>query len=432
MLYFNDDGTYKTHSAGEAWSVTSNDGDFRFEVRAGDEWAKDGSERSEITFGKTLELNQTYMMSYSFMVEPGAANTADWVNIGQLHGTPDAADSKVLAPIFAVQMDGEKLQIVMRTDANATTTARVADNILYTSTDDIVRGGWYDVQVEIKVDPSGNGVLNVWINGEQVVSYTGAVGYNDAIGPYWKQGVYRSEADETLAVHFKDFEVNTVDSLELKSTASNSLFTSTTTAADDLVAKELTIKDLTFDAYTIKGANKAETIIGTAKADAIAGLSGADSIVGGAGNDSIDGGTGADTLVGGAGDDLLLGGASVDVLYGGEGADTLVGGESSDVLYGGAGSDVFVLNLAKADQVMDFEAGIDRIALTNADSTTMIDLSSAVFTYGMMATEKGVGALHYDQPNGKLYWDATGGSTEDAVLIGVFQNHATLSIDSFL
>ena len=74
---------------------------------------------------------------------------------------------------------------------------------------------------------------------------------------------------------------------------------------------------------------------------------------------------GGDALTGDARADLLLGGAGDDVLVGGGGDDILSGGAGDDRMTGGAGADVFVVRPGGgADEVMDFEVGVDRLDLS--------------------------------------------------------------------
>ena len=75
--------------------------------------------------------------------------------------------------------------------------------------------------------------------------------------------------------------------------------------------------------------------------------------------------TGEGSLTGGPGDDLLVLGRAGGTLSGGAGADILRDGAGADTLRGGAGADVFVLTAdGKADTILDFEVGRDRIDLT--------------------------------------------------------------------
>jgi hypothetical protein len=110
---------------------------------------------------------------------------------------------------------------------------------------------------------------------------------------------------------------------------------------------------------------------------------GAGRMEGGAGNELLHGGDGADTLLGGGGIDLLYGGAGDDALHGGPGDDWLFGGAGDDALHGGpgddtlkgnAGADRFVFDAAEPghDVVLDFEPGVDRLAVAGADPAALL------------------------------------------------------------
>lgn len=130
----------------------------------------------------------------------------------------------------------------------------------------------------------------------------------------------------------------------------------------------------------------ANTLKGNGGDNILRGLNGADKIFGRSGDDRIFGGKGNDNLVGGSGDDFLRGGVSQDILSGGDGNDTLFGGTGKDVLTGGAGEDVFVfaranhsVNTADADEITDFEIGVDRIDLSGLN-VDLIYFGSAGFS----------------------------------------------------
>jgi Ca2+-binding RTX toxin-like protein len=77
----------------------------------------------------------------------------------------------------------------------------------------------------------------------------------------------------------------------------------------------------------------------------------------------------ANTILGGDGADTIVSGAGNDVVNGGAGDDVVTGGAGADILSGGAGADRFVYtatsdSVSVIDQIMDFEAGVDKIDLT--------------------------------------------------------------------
>ncbi|MDQ2103881.1 calcium-binding protein, partial [Azospirillum sp. C340-1] len=153
---------------------------------------------------------------------------------------------------------------------------------------------------------------------------------------------------------------------------------------------------------TLTGNEGHDTVVGGAGNDLLFGEEGDDLLVGDEGDDTINAGTGNDVALGGAGNDLiglgegddlatggegddtLLGEAGNDTLFGGAGNDLMDGGAGDDVLFadggadtlwGGAGADLFAFGRASGGSVvMDFQAGVDRLAFY--DGT--IDLGAVI------------------------------------------------------
>ena len=101
---------------------------------------------------------------------------------------------------------------------------------------------------------------------------------------------------------------------------------------------------------------------------------GDDLVWGGTGSDELQGGRGVDLMWGGSADDEVRGGEDNDVLHGGLGDDRVIGGSGDDLLMGELGADalegregVDTFRWTGADegvdQVLDFELGLDRLAL---------------------------------------------------------------------
>ncbi|HNY64459.1 MAG TPA: calcium-binding protein [Deltaproteobacteria bacterium] len=104
----------------------------------------------------------------------------------------------------------------------------------------------------------------------------------------------------------------------------------------------------TWDVNTVRSM----VVQSTAGDDLISGSSAPDIIDGLAGNDTILGNGGNDHLIGGAGDDFLSGGEGDDSLSGSPGNDTLDGGPGADTMTGGIGNDVYLLD-SPADVVTE-------------------------------------------------------------------------------
>lgn len=416
MDIFNNDRLTNLDNSEKAWSFSQQGENLRFELRSGETWSssKTASEsfRSEASSNVLMNFNTGYHVSYDFMIEPGAANTAKWMNLVQLHGSPDAGDSSTLGPVLAMQLQGERIRFVTRSDANATTTARPTDRIQFTDDTDIIRGKYYHVDMDMKLSPSGDGYLTVKIDGETVVKYTGAIGYNDALGPYWKVGIYREDVPETVAMHIQDFHVNGGSLAPSSPDQDPFLPWSTRTLPNADVATALATGTVT------KLTDGAESKTYNGSGQKISAGGGSDSINGGGGGDTIDGGAGADTLVGGSGNGLLFGGEGNDSLSEGSGNDVLEGGAGADTMLGGSGNDIFVFNNASegGDCIRDFKPTEDVIALSKA-GFGVADETQVVLVAGMGDTEAGKPALHFQDTTGKLYWDPTGGATDDAKLL---------------
>lgn len=208
MSYFSN-GRYQLQNSGQTWSYEASGDALRFEVRSGDQQGSDPNwkERSEIRDLNRLAFGQTYTISYSFMIEPGKANTASWLMISQLHQTEDAGESG-FAPVFDVVLRGERLAIDVRASTEKIMTkAPEIQKTIFLDSAAIVRGKWYDLTLTVKIDPFGHGLVDAWRDGVQIAHYQGAVGYNDARGPYWKMGIYRAEANENFAIDFKGLDI---------------------------------------------------------------------------------------------------------------------------------------------------------------------------------------------------------------------------------
>ena len=169
-----------------------------------------------------------------------------------------------------------------------------------------------------------------------------------------------------------------------------------------------------------------DRVDGEAGNDLLQGNLGNDTLDGGEGNDVLDGGAGHDSLVGGNGADALLGGAGNDVLEGGAGLDTLTGGAGNDTLTGGADADRFVLNsLSGIDEITDFVAGIDKIAINKSVFTAVTGAVSATPT-----TLAGLGgAFAYDGGSGELTYDADGAGGADAIVVANIGTGLSLAND---
>jgi Ca2+-binding RTX toxin-like protein len=82
------------------------------------------------------------------------------------------------------------------------------------------------------------------------------------------------------------------------------------------------------------------------------------------------------TVDGGAGDDDITGSRGADVLLGGAGNDLVNGGDGDDVALLGAGDDTFVWNPGDDNDIVEGQAGTDRLLFNGANVSENIDISA--------------------------------------------------------
>ncbi|TCS12471.1 polysaccharide lyase-like protein [Caulobacter sp. BK020] len=200
---------FQVQNAGQPWNYAVKGASARFEVRPGDSLPGDGKikERSEIATSLRMKPGRPYEVAFNLMIEPGPPNTAGWMTLSQIQSTPDPGEPGH-SPPFAIEMVGERMRIITRDDPNRvasreTTTYRAH----YTDSRPIERGRWYRMLIRVKFGPGGDGYLQVFRDGQQLVDYRGPLGFDDIVGPYWKEGVYREAAKEPFAARFRNLSI---------------------------------------------------------------------------------------------------------------------------------------------------------------------------------------------------------------------------------
>ena len=198
-----DDSAYTAQNANQSWNLSSPDADtLRFELRSGDHWSSSSwtdpatSERNEIAGQTVYPVGTQIEIAYDFMIEPGQTNSASgpgrWLVLGQMH-----EHNVPLSPPFAVEMvNGDHMAINIGTDNL---------QYVYTDPDPVQRGRYYSMNVKVKFDNNRDGFLSVWRDGANIVDYRGPIGTGAAT--YWKEGIYRSSAQESIAARFRNLKI---------------------------------------------------------------------------------------------------------------------------------------------------------------------------------------------------------------------------------
>ncbi|NUB18851.1 DUF4347 domain-containing protein [Azospirillum formosense] len=142
----------------------------------------------------------------------------------------------------------------------------------------------------------------------------------------------------------------------------------------------------------VHGGEGDDWLLGGSGNDLVGGGVGNDALFGGTGHDILFGEEGDDTLAGEEGDDTLAGGAGNDLLNGGAGNDVLFADGGADTLWGGAGADVFAFGRSSGGSVvMDFQVGVDRLALYDASMDLGAVIRSARVEGGNTTLDVGAG-----------------------------------------
>ncbi len=186
-----------------------------FELQGGDICrAIDGDnavvERSEFQVGLTMLFNTAYEITYLMRImaiDTATPGSPGWAVMGQMHATKDVLDIAA-SPVYSRETGLTRTLLYSRRTSKADPLlANPTQNVMY---NDLLPnwGSWVRVREQHKIDPTGGtGYHRVWHNDLQVANFTGNTGYLDAIGPYYKIGIYRAaDSKVKMSVYFYDFK----------------------------------------------------------------------------------------------------------------------------------------------------------------------------------------------------------------------------------
>lgn len=191
---------YSVHSARLSHNITAPEPDvLRFQVNHGDVWEDDWSryERAEIA-GPVYPADETLIVSYDLMIEPGEPSKSEWVVLSQFH-----ADDLDTPPPFAIEFSNEQMVVRIRWRRDG----EIGQIRLHRDKENLERGRYYRMHIRLRFADSEeeDGWVKVWRDGEVIADYEGPLGYG--YGAYWKMGIYRTQAPETLAVNVRNLFV---------------------------------------------------------------------------------------------------------------------------------------------------------------------------------------------------------------------------------
>ena len=203
--------SWNTDNGDGDWAVTSpKPGDIRFELRKGDiaQWDKQrahAAERDEISNSNhKFPLEEDIWLSFGLMVEPGPKVSSRWLVIGQLKASDDSGDRPASPPVGEELTAGDEFRITVRTATEKPLKHNPGYKTIFVDPA-FERGRVYRMVYRIKYSQKA-GHIQVWRDGKEIANFNGPVGYVSYTGPYWKFGIYREPAPETIAVHYYDIK----------------------------------------------------------------------------------------------------------------------------------------------------------------------------------------------------------------------------------
>jgi hypothetical protein len=149
------------------------------------------SKRSEISFGHNIELDKVYWIAFSMYVEDwGRLDRKDAALFGtQLH---PGDNSLRLSPVFSLYTAGagRRFKIQARWSTSPTPTRENSHTANYAERS-LPFNRWIDFVFRFRLNTSGEGFLQVWMDGERIVNHRGNLGFNTpGRNSYVKFGYY--------------------------------------------------------------------------------------------------------------------------------------------------------------------------------------------------------------------------------------------------
>jgi len=181
----------------------------RFELRKGDLFINNGKPdgfRSELKDKFRAQMGKEYWYRFSMFIPIDFPIHRNRLILSQWHGVAEYELGEVSrSPVLAQRFSEGKFYITLRYSEQKVQTSNNGIKKRIYKTKDLKLGIWNDFIYHINWSYQNDGFVNVWLNGKQIVSYTGPVGYNDKEGPYFKFGIYRNDIEETYTVYYDEY-----------------------------------------------------------------------------------------------------------------------------------------------------------------------------------------------------------------------------------
>ena len=150
-----------------------------------------GGKRSELSMAKNIEMDKWYWIAVSaFVHDWGTLSTSDDALFAlQLHA--GGGDGNLGGPAFGIYttQNGRTFRVQAKYSTSATPSDGNSTSLKFAEYP-MPFGRWADFVVKFKENTSGNGFLQVWMDGQLIASHQGSLGYNTGVNDYAKFGYY--------------------------------------------------------------------------------------------------------------------------------------------------------------------------------------------------------------------------------------------------
>jgi len=161
-----------------------------FQVTNSDPTTSNGK-RAELSIQPNIEMNRVYWIAFSaYVYDWGTLAANDAALFGtQIHTGDNQAG--VGGPSFGIYtgQNGRMLRAQVRYSESPNPSSANAVSVKYAE-HPIPFHRWADFVVKVKHNTSGNGLLQVWMDGEMIANHRGSLGYNTGMPDYAKFGYY--------------------------------------------------------------------------------------------------------------------------------------------------------------------------------------------------------------------------------------------------
>ncbi|MFA5031713.1 MAG: polysaccharide lyase [bacterium] len=165
------------------------------------------SERDELVERKELgpKEGKSYSYSFSLYIPKDFPIVPTRLVLAQWKQSDENNTALVINPLLALRYQNGELYITLQTTEKS---------IRLFQTKEEIRGQWIDYVFHMKFTRIESGFVKVWMNGKEIINYTGITAYSEKYNYlklgyfYFKMGLYRDQMDEPMTIYLDEYRKN--------------------------------------------------------------------------------------------------------------------------------------------------------------------------------------------------------------------------------